>query len=204
MRRTQTKPRRANLSADALTVLVANHRRFLAFLKRRVGSRAQAEDILQAALLKSLESRARVRDEGSVVAWFYRVLRNAVIDHYRAAAAEQRALEAAAPPVVAEPGFAAELERAVCTCVLEELATLRPAYGRLLRRVDVEGRSIRDVAKELGIPANNARVRLHRARRALRDRLRLTCRTCADHGCLDCTCSRGRASGPASGGNTRV
>ena len=33
-------------------VLVENHRRFLAFLERRVRSRAEAEDILQAAFVR--------------------------------------------------------------------------------------------------------------------------------------------------------
>jgi RNA polymerase sigma-70 factor (ECF subfamily) len=32
------------------------------------------------------------------------------------------------------------------------------------------------------------RVRLHRARRALGRQLTLSCRTCAEHGCFDCSC----------------
>ena len=41
---------------------------------------------------------------------------------------------------------------------------------------------------EDGITPNLAMVRLHRARRALRLRLEESCRACAAHGCLDCSC----------------
>lgn len=44
------------------------------------------------------------------------------------------------------------------------------------------------LAGELGRNANNLRVRHHRARQQLRERLEQTCRLCAKHGCLDCTC----------------
>src|SRR5438067_4454856 len=47
---------------DVLEVLVENHRRFLAFLERRVGSRVEAEDILQDAFVRSLDRADTVRD----------------------------------------------------------------------------------------------------------------------------------------------
>jgi RNA polymerase sigma-70 factor (ECF subfamily) len=35
---------------------------------------------------------------------------------------------------------------------------------------------------------NNLKVRLHRGRKQLRERIEQTCRACATHGCLDCIC----------------
>jgi RNA polymerase sigma-70 factor (ECF subfamily) len=58
----------------------------------------------------------------------------------------------------------------------------------LIRRVDLDEATIADVASEMGITPGNARVKLHRARRALRRQLELSCGSCAEHGCLDCTC----------------
>jgi DNA-directed RNA polymerase specialized sigma24 family protein len=63
-------------------------------------------------------------------------------------------------------------------------------YAELLRQVDLESKSIADVSKQLGITANNTRVKLHRARAALREQLVLSCGSCTEHGCLHCTCSR--------------
>jgi DNA-directed RNA polymerase specialized sigma24 family protein len=72
--------------------------------------------------------------------------------------------------------------------------TLKPEYASALRRIDVEGISVRGYAVELGIAANNAAVRVHRAREALRKLVTMSCGTCAEHGCLDCTCDMTCAS----------
>ncbi len=83
------------------------------------------------------------------------------------------------------------LERVVCGCVKGLIGLLSRDHERILRRVELEGADVGLVARELGITAGNARVRLHRARQALRRELERSCGTCAEHGCLDCTCSSG-------------
>lgn len=178
-------------SPEVVAVLVANHRRFLAFLERRVGSREVAEDILQDAFVRGLANLSKVRDEDSVVAWFYSTLRNALIDHWRRRAAEGRAVERAA--VLADdsvPGVDAELEETVCACAEALIGTLKPQFAEAIRRVDLGGQSVKGFAEEAGITANSASVRLFRGRQALREQLQLSCGTCAEHGCLDCSCSR--------------
>lgn len=173
-----------------LPVLVQNHRKFLGFLKSKVGSEATAEEILQAAFVKGIESVGALRSDESVVAWFYRVLRNAVIDHYRHQGAENRALAQFAAEMPEQVSEAKEeLTGPVCHCIVELLATLKPEDGDLIQRVDLSDSPVVDVATEKGISAVNARVRLHRARQALRKRVEETCGTCATHGCLNCTCS---------------
>ena len=175
------------LSPEAITQLVKGHREFLAFLERRVESRAVAEDILQAAFTRGLERGGDVQDE-KVVAWFYRVLRNAVIDHYRQRSSTARAMEAWGRefPDVQEPE--AELRREICHCVSGLLETLKPEYREALRIVDLEEGKLKDLAQQSGITAENAAVRVHRARAALRRRIEQACGTCSVHGCLDCSC----------------
>src|SRR5690349_1853986 len=77
-------------------VLVENHRNFLSFLERRVGSRALAEDILQEAFARSVEKAEQLRSDESAIAWFYRLLRNAVTDLHRRSATSGRAMAALA------------------------------------------------------------------------------------------------------------
>jgi RNA polymerase sigma factor (sigma-70 family) len=174
---------------EVVKTLVDNHRRFLAFLERRVGSREVAEDILQDAFVRGLAGAARLRDEDSVVAWFYRTLRNALTDHWRRRAAEQRATDRAANTgETSAPAADAELLDAVCGCVNEMLETLKPEYAEAVRRVDMDEMSVKAFAEHAGITPNNASVRLFRGREALREQLRRSCGTCATHGCLDCTC----------------
>jgi RNA polymerase sigma-70 factor (ECF subfamily) len=176
---------------DVLPALVGNHRQFLGFLERRVGSKAVAEEILQSAFVKTLEKGGALRDGEGAVTWFYRLLRNALVDHYRRQAAEGRALEREAREAT-EASEDPELKSAVCACVGELLPTLKPEYADLVRKVDLEERGVPDVAKEVGITANNAGVRLHRARQALKKQLERSCGTCASHGCLDCSCKKSR------------
>ncbi len=68
---------------------------------------------------------------------------------------------------------------------------LKPEYAELIEKMELADGDPAQVAKQLGINRNNLKVRRHRARQALRERLEETCRVCAKHGCLDCTCQRG-------------
>jgi DNA-directed RNA polymerase specialized sigma24 family protein len=70
------------------------------------------------------------------------------------------------------------------------LHRLKPEYADIVRAVELDERSIAHVANERGLTTNNATVRLHRARAALRRRLVEVCGACSEHGCLDCTCRR--------------
>ena len=144
----------------------------------------------------ALESET-VKTKEVVSASFYRLLRNAVTDHYRRKDAGRRAMASYAREATeADPRLDADLERAVCACVNDLIPVLKPEYAELIRRVDLGGGDVTSAAAALGITPGNARVRLHRARAALRQELERSCRTCATHGCLDCTCSRG-AGAPA-------
>jgi RNA polymerase sigma-70 factor (ECF subfamily) len=175
------------LSEDVVAKLVQNHREFLAFLERRVGSRADAEDILQEAFVRGVRNAGSVRDGESSSAWFYRVLRNAVVDHFRRRGAQSRAIEALTAEFDEETR-PVEVRTAVCACVRELAQTLKPEYSEALEQIDVEGQTVQDFAEQRGISANNAGVRIFRARAALRTRVMASCGTCAEHGCLDCTC----------------
>lgn len=185
----------AAAAPEVVRVLVDNHRRFLAFLERRVGSREAAEDILQDAFVRGLERAASIRDEQAVIPWFYRLLRNAVIDHYRRTGAEERALaHVAGSADTAVDGPDQEMHEQICACVKSLVDTLKPEYAAAIKAVDLEGASLSAFAKSAGITSNNAGVRLHRAHDALRRRLQETCRTCSAHGCLDCTCQAGASA----------
>lgn len=184
---------------DVLRVLLDNHARFLGFLERRVGSRDEAEDILQEAFVRSIGRTDSLRSPESATAWFYRVLRNAIVDHHRREDTRGRAFLRLAAETAEAAGADEELEAVACACVTALVDTLKPEYGAALRRVDLDGLSVRGFAQEAGITPGNAGVRLHRAREALRRQLARSCGTCLEHGCLDCRCG-----GPAAGnGNAR-
>jgi RNA polymerase sigma factor (sigma-70 family) len=187
---------RGKESDAVISTLLENHRRFLSFLEARVGSRHDAEEILQAAFVRSLEKADEIRDSESAVAWFYRLLRNAVVDHYRRQAAGRRTLETFARRLSdVDEQVDSEMEQVICECVKDLVPLLKPEYADVIRQVDLEGRDIAAAADALGITPGNARVRLHRARAALKQDVERTCRTCATHECVDCTCCETESAG---------
>lgn len=183
------------ISAETLARLLQSHREFLAFVERRVGSRDVAEELLQEAFLRGIERGGAIRDGESAVAWFYRVLRNAVANRARREAATSRALHRWADDLGTQP-LDEVLQGAICTCFAPLLETLKPEYAQILRAVDLGQGSVADFARAVSITPNNAAVRLHRARVALGERLRSSCGTCAEHGCLDCHCGDGCSGSP--------
>lgn len=62
------------------------------------------------------------------------------------------------------------------------------APAEIIRRVIVDGIPVTQVAPELGLTPNNAMVRLHRARTALRARLKEHCGTTSVRACSECGC----------------
>lgn len=177
------------LDPDVTRALVENHREFLRFLERRVGRRDLAEDILQEAFARGLDKLETLRDGEAVVPWFYRALRNATVDYWRRAKVRDRVLEQFAHEVETAEEAPGTIRDEVCRCVSRLADTLKPEYAAALRRVEVDGISVKSFAEEQGISANNAGVRIHRAREALRRQLAVSCGTCAEHGCVSCTCS---------------
>ena len=174
----------------SLTVkaLLENRKQFLRFLERRVTSPAMAEDILQNAYMRALEHESSIRNGESVTAWFYRVLRNAMVDHYRRRTVEDRAVEAWAGELETEVATNDLTQDIVCQCIGRVVRTLKPAYAEILTAVDLEEGSLVEFAKVHSITSANATVRIHRARKALKQRLIETCGTCSEHACLNCTC----------------
>ena len=176
------------MTPEVAETLVGNHRKFLAFLERRLGDRAVAEDILQDGFVRSIEKGENIRDQSSAVAWFYRMLRNAVIDHYRRGGTRSKALEAFARELKDAAVPPPEITGEICGCIRDLAATLKPEYAAAIQRVDLDDVAVKDFAAEAGITATNAGVRLSRARDALRKQVRSSCGTCAEHGCVVCTC----------------
>jgi RNA polymerase sigma-70 factor (ECF subfamily) len=177
------------MAKAAFNTLLDHRSRFLGFVQRRVPDPAIAEDILQAAYLRALQREGELDTRESIVGWFYRVLRNAVIDQHRRRSSEDHALDQWGKELEEQTAAPPELQREVCACLTRVLDTIHPSYAALLRSVDLGEQPLQAFAAEQKISPANAAVRAHRARAALRKHLIETCGTCAEHACVDCTCS---------------
>lgn len=80
------------------------------------------------------------------------------------------------------------MQAEICACIGRLAGTLKPEYAEALQAIDVTGTPVKTFAEDRGLSASNAGVRVFRAREALKKRLIESCGTCAEHGCVDCTC----------------
>ena len=177
----------SDLTWGPAAVLVQARRKFLDFLRARVRNADDAEEILQRATVKILERGSSLRQKEKAKAWIYRLLRNELIDHYRRAAVQSGKTVPLPPdfdlPVAPEP------EAHICPCAAVEMTSLKPDYAEALRSLEMNDEAIANYAARTGISENNATVRLHRARKALRTRVEARCGSCAGAGCFSCTCA---------------
>lgn len=176
-------------SPAAVAALLENHRAFLRYLERRVGDRALAEDILQDAFAKVVARPDGAPRDEAIVPWFYRTLRNAAIDQFRRRSTADRAYEAFARELEIQEAPPGDMEAEICACVTRLAATLKPEYADALQAIEVGGTPVKAFAEQRGLSPGNAAVRVFRAREALKKRVAESCGTCAEHGCVNCTCS---------------
>ncbi len=176
------------MNLESLVRLTEMHARFLQFLRGRVGDTATAEDILQTAYVKAMQHGQELRDAESTVAWFYRILRNAMIDHHRRNAAHSKAIDRAIEGW--QEGYEPDLKTETCACILEVIRDLKPEYRTAIEEVDLAEKTVESFAKAHGMTANNASVRLHRARRTVAKKLTAVCGSCATDACIDCICKQ--------------
>jgi RNA polymerase sigma-70 factor (ECF subfamily) len=173
-----------------LTTLIENHRAFLRYLERRVGDRALAEDILQEAFAKVVARPELAPNDEAVIPWFYRTLRNAAVDQFRRRGAADRAYEAFARELETHVAPTSEMRGEICACVSRLASTLKPEYAEALEAIEVRGTPVKAFAAAKGLSSSNGAVRVFRAREALKKRVAESCGVCAEHGCVNCTCTQ--------------
>ena len=156
--------------------LACEQPRHFRYLRTRLRTREDAEDVLHDFTIKALQGAARVRED-RIDAWLSISLRNALFDRYRREGSRRRCSEAVAaePAAFAEPDV---IEEGSTGCLSISIAALKPSYSTVLRRADLEEASLGELALELGLTSNNTAVRLHRARAALRTVMHLRCTSC--------------------------
>ena len=153
----------------------------LRFLRQRLRSKEDAEDVLQEFALKATQGVRYLTNPGKIDAWLGIVLRNALFDLYRRNASRTRLNEAMLSEVPVSTGDDApeSLDRAL-QCLSSALGDLKPETAQLLRRAELQQTPLKVIAREMQLTANNVGVRVHRARATLRRAMQVRCGSCSD------------------------
>lgn len=156
--------------------LVVSHRRQLhAFILRRIGDAAEAEDLTQQAFLQAVTHIERFRGASQLSTWLFGIALNLVRNHL--SRAPQRChphdtLDAAVELHAddADPALRSE-QRRLAAQLLDALQTLPAEVRDVLLAVSIDELSYEQAAVMLSMPIGTVRSRVSRARSTLRARL---------------------------------
>jgi RNA polymerase sigma-70 factor (ECF subfamily) len=139
---------------------------------RLTGDEEDARDVVQEAYLRAYRGIGRFRGEAQVTTWLYRITANCAANHLRAKGRRRHlALDDTVEPADAAPAadpLARVLGLDLRDTIEAAIAELPPGLRAVVVLRDVYGLPHEAIAAELGISEAAAKVRLHRARRALR------------------------------------
>lgn len=145
-------------------IWTAYRARLRAFLQSRVSNPADVEDLLQDISIKAFTGLPGLRDEQKVQSWLFSTAHRTIIDHYRKKGRAQAVHADDLWYAEDDPALHQELER----CVIPFLDGLPAQSGQLLKAVDIEGRSQKELAEELGMSYSTLKSRVRKARTDLR------------------------------------
>lgn len=150
--------------ASAFGALVERHERdAMAAAIGFLGSRSEAEDAAQEAFVRAWSKLETLRDPSRFKAWLGGILIRFCHDRLRRLARERRAAG------VMETGH--EEVPADTRDIIQETLALPLESREVLVLFYLQGLDVGELAEALGISPANAKVRLHRGRRMLRERM---------------------------------
>lgn len=148
---------------------------------RLTRSRSDADDVLQEAMTRAWAFWDRFQEGTNARAWMHRILFNTFVNGYRRKKREREILAQVKVETIREPHWSRgeaklEQQRPPMALVGDEvraaLAELQPAFREAVVLVDLQGRSYKEAAAQLGCPVGTIMSRLHRGRKALQATLR--------------------------------
>lgn len=160
--------------------------RLLNFIRNRVSSLEEAEDILQDVFYQFIAGYDSIESLDRVTSWLFSVARNKIIDRYRRDAARpkktnftrQPALEEEAPlsiqdilPDLGNTPEDAFLREMIWEAIMDALDELPSEQREVFVRNEIEEKSFRELAEEQGVSINTLLSRKRYAIIALRKRL---------------------------------
>jgi RNA polymerase sigma-70 factor, ECF subfamily len=146
-------------------------RRLLAFIRKRVGDEAEAEDILQEVFVRVHRHLCCQAQWDRPDGWFYQIARNLIIDHYR----RQRETSEIPESLEAESAEEEDPEAILALSLNEMIAALPEPYHQALILTEYQGLSQKQLAQSQGLSLSGAKSRVQRARQKLRDMLLSCC-----------------------------
>jgi RNA polymerase sigma-70 factor (ECF subfamily) len=148
------------------------------YLERLTGNHESAEDLLQETLVKISRGLSKFEGRSSVKTWAYSIATRVATDHFRRPASKEKIVgfdnttEPESPDSEIEDRLVID---EMSACVRGVIDGLPSDYRTALVLHDLEGLTAAQVAEVAGCSLATAKIRIHRARRRLKQALENEC-----------------------------
>lgn len=138
------------------------------YIKKHINNKSDAEDVLQEVLLKIYSNIDDLRDYRKISVWVYKIAKNTIIDYYRRKNKEMVQL--------AENVFEEDIDEDSCNteiskCLNKMIEYLPEKYKEVIKLIEYNGLTQKEVSQHLGISVSAVKSRVHRARAMLKKML---------------------------------
>lgn len=163
---------------ELLEIYDQYHDRVKIFIFKLVKDHWIAEDLIQETFMRVEKNIGSLRDPAKLSSWIFRIAYNLCQDHFKSRYKDKQ--DTGEPQSVPSPfvdfSVQKELEQhQMGTCVQEQINLLPEQQRIVLILYDLLGFNHAEIADILDITKENAKVRLHRARKGLKSILKEKC-----------------------------
>jgi RNA polymerase sigma-70 factor (ECF subfamily) len=161
--------------------------KIVGYLRRLVGD-AEAEDVAQEAFVKISKSLDGFRGESQLSTWIYRIATNAALDHHRKQSSQRAARTTEIPDeddITSDESAVLQdnaplhdvslIRKDMNECIRGLVEKLPENYRIVLTLGDLEEFTNAEIADILNLSLDTVKIRMHRARRHLKEAMDAAC-----------------------------
>lgn len=141
------------------------------WLRKRVADPATADDLVQTVFLRVHERGRQLHDVERLVPWVWSIARHALIDHYR----QRRPHVPLLAAEVAQPDPVADELAGLAHWLAAQIDAVPEKYREALRLTELEGLTMDQASKQLGLSVSGVKSRVRRGRALLKAALLRCC-----------------------------
>jgi len=154
------------------------HSQLYSFILRKVNNKELAEDILMDVFMKIQTKLCDLKNINKLESWIFQITRNAINDHYRSKRYNYQLSENQENQEILE--YEAEKEddqlmKETSHWIKSYINILPDKYRMAVLSTDIDGIPIKEFAENQGITYVNAKARVQRGRKILKQNLDLCC-----------------------------
>ncbi len=148
------------------------HSHLYAFIFGKVNNKELAEDILMDVFIKIQTKLSDLKDINKLESWIFQITRNAITDHYRSKSYNSELVE---NQEIFDEEDDNQLMSNTEHWLKNYINVLPDKYRKAILSTDINGIPVKELAENQGITYVNAKARVQRARKMLKQNLDQCC-----------------------------